>query len=156
MRSSLFRLLPVALILGATVILGLSQQLYLSPEVVVTWETESELDTAGFHLYRSDSPAGPFVRATDQLIPGSSDPNTGGSYSFRDKQVESGRTYYYELEDIDSSGTSTRHGPIVVTAAGCWNLYVIGGLLGFTLIGLWSARRSPMQRHLIMHDTREG
>jgi hypothetical protein len=29
-----------------------------------------------------------------------------------------GRTYYYQLEDVETGGTMTRHGPIAVKAEG--------------------------------------
>jgi len=84
--------------------------------VVVEWSTASELDTAGFNLYRSDSPDGPFARVNRELIPASPDPLLGGSYSFTDTDVVAGHTYYYQLEDVETSGTTTRHGPIEVRA----------------------------------------
>lgn len=138
------RLLPIVVVFLVAGALLFSKQLYAPPQVIVTWETESELDTAGFHLYRSDSEAGPFVRITDQLIPASPDPNTGGSYSFPDQNVASGHTYYYQLEDIENSGAATRHGPIIVEARGGWNPYGIGSLLLLILVALWSLRRSPV------------
>jgi len=84
--------------------------------VVVEWSTASELDTAGFNLYRSDGPDGPFARVNRELIPASPDPLLGGSYSFTDTDVVAGHTYYYQLEDVETSGTTTRHGPIEVKA----------------------------------------
>lgn len=154
MRRYVARLLPIALIAVAALILLLSKQLYAPPQVIVTWETESELDTAGFYLYRSESEGGPYERITDQLIPASPDPNTGGSYSFTDNDVVAGRTYYYELEDIETSGTATRHGPIVVEARGGWNPYGIATLvllLLVALLSLWrpASRPAPADTHTL-------
>ncbi len=86
--------------------------------VVVEWSTATELDTAGFNIYRSDSPDGPFTRVNEELIPASPNPLVGGSYSFTDTDVVAGQTYYYLLEDVETGGTTTRHGPIQVTAEG--------------------------------------
>jgi len=86
--------------------------------VIVEWTTASELNTAGFNLYRSESPDGPFTRINDHLIPASPDPLIGGSYVFTDTNVVAGYTYYYQLEDVEFNGTTTRHGPIEVTAEG--------------------------------------
>ena len=41
-----------------------------SARVVVEWSTASELDTAGFNLYRSESPDGPFEKVNQNLISG--------------------------------------------------------------------------------------
>jgi hypothetical protein len=73
--------------------------------VIVEWTTESEVDVAGFNLYRSESPDGPYVKVNTALIPGASDPN-----------VVDGHTYYYKLEDVELGGTTTLHGPIEVMA----------------------------------------
>ena len=84
--------------------------------VVVEWTTESEVDMAGFNLYRSDSPAGPYVKVNATLIPGALDPLLGGKYAYTDTNVVAGRTYYYKLEDVELNGTATLHGPIEVVA----------------------------------------
>jgi hypothetical protein len=84
--------------------------------VIVEWTTESEVETAGFNLYRSDSPDGPYVKVNDALIPGASDPVLGGQYAYTDTNVVAGQTYYYKLEDVDLDGTTTLHGPIEVVA----------------------------------------
>jgi hypothetical protein len=141
--ASLARILPLALVVLAAIILVVSGQLYAPPQVIITWETESELDTAGFHLYRGDSPSGPFEPITEELIPASPDPNTGGQYKFEDPDVEAGRTYYYELEDVETSGVATRHGPITVEAHGGWNPYGVGALLLLLVVAVWSVWRTP-------------
>ena len=84
--------------------------------VVTEWTTESEVDLAGFNLYRSDSPDGPYVKVNATLIPGALDPLLGGKYAYTDTNVVAGRTYYYKLEDVELDGTTTLHGPIEVVA----------------------------------------
>jgi len=86
--------------------------------VVVEWTTATEINTAGFNLYRSENPQGPFVKVNDQLVAASPDPVTGGKYKYEDTMVEAGKTYYYQLEDVEFGGKTTRHGPIIVTAPG--------------------------------------
>ena len=100
--------------------------------VIVEWTTASEVDTAGFNLYRSEDPDGPFTRINDHLIPASPDPLLGGSYAFTDTDVVAGHTYYYQLEDVEIDGTATRHGPIEVKAVGDGRTE---GLLAIALIG---------------------
>lgn len=85
-------------------------------EVIVEWTTASELDTVGFYLLRSQTPDGPFEQINPTLIPAASDSLTGSSYSFEDSSVRGGVTYYYMLEEIELTGKSNQHGPIVVKA----------------------------------------
>ena len=83
--------------------------------VVVEWETASELDSLGFHLYRSTSAEGPFERLTAQPVPGLGTSSVGASYRYVDEGVATAKTYYYELEDLETTGGTERHGPIAVT-----------------------------------------
>ena len=83
------------------------------PNIEIRWETESEFDTAGFNIYRSDDPQGNFEQINPQLIPSQADPASGASYVFNDTAVEPGRTYYFMLEDVEYSNTRERHDIIV-------------------------------------------
>lgn len=116
--------------------------------VTIQWVTASELNTAGFNLYRSDHPEGPFTRINDHLIPGSPDPLVGGSYVFTDTTAVSGRTYYYQLEDVENSGATTRHGVVKVKAQGIRGAEMLlaivlmsAAVLGWGMMGLSSSRR---------------
>ena len=80
--------------------------------MLVEWETASENNTAGFHLWRSETLGGGYARITEYLIPAEGGPSWGAEYEYEDLDVVSGRTYYYELEDIDYGGISTFHGPV--------------------------------------------
>ena len=79
------------------------------------WETASELDNLGFHLYRSSSGAGPYERITARAIPGLGSSPVGAKYSYRDTGLTNGVTYYYKLEDIETTGRITFHGPVLAT-----------------------------------------
>ncbi len=83
---------------------------------ILSWSTATEVNTAGFNLYRAESAEGPFVRINPQVIPASRNTVTGSSYSYEDKDVTPGTTYYYQLEDVELSGSTTRHGPIQIRA----------------------------------------
>jgi hypothetical protein len=89
----------------------------------LSWETESEIDNAGFNLYRSDSENGEYIKINDSLIPTEGTTTQGASYEFIDTDVKNRKTYYYKLEDIDLNGTSTMHG--AVSAMPRW-IYGIG------------------------------
>ena len=81
----------------------------------LVWETGTELENLGFHLYRSTSAEGPFERITDAVIPGLGNSPVGARYGYRDTGLTNGTTYFYQLEDIETTGFTEMHGPVVVT-----------------------------------------
>ena len=83
--------------------------------VTLQWKTESEIENAGFNLYRADSENGAYVKINADLIPAEGSATGGASYAFTDTGVKNSRTYYYRLEDIDLNGTATMHGPVSAT-----------------------------------------
>lgn len=113
--------------------------------VVVEWTTATEMNTAGFNLYRSENAEGPYVQINPHIIPASTDPLVGGKYKFEDSTVTPGKTYYYQLEDVEFSGTSTKHPSIAVTAdASSGTIVVVLLLVGIIAVagaGVWFWRR---------------
>ena len=85
-------------------------------QVIINWSTSFEIDNEGFVILRSESPNGPFIPITQGMIPA-----MGGAgkatYTFTDANVESGKTYYYRLHDIDTRGKVTAHQVIPATDA---------------------------------------
>ena len=73
-------------------------------QVVIEWITASELDTAGFRIYRALKPEGPFENISSDLITSSADPLLGGSYEFTDSDVHANQRYYYQLFEIETGG----------------------------------------------------
>ena len=59
--------------------------------VVVTWETASEVDTAGFFIYRGESPDALYDCITGHLILARGDPLVGDSYRYEDREVVWGK-----------------------------------------------------------------
>lgn len=102
-----------------------------NPTVIVRWSTATEFETAGYAVYRGESPEGPFEKISDALIPAAGDPISGGDYEFVDREVEPGVTYYYMLEEVELSGGTNREGPVVSTAA---RRGLIEGSLGILLV----------------------
>ncbi len=84
-------------------------------KVIIEWTTTSEIDNAGFNLYRSETEHEDYLQLNNSLLPPEGSPEQGASYAFTDNTIESGKTYYYMLEDIDTNGTSTMHGPVTAT-----------------------------------------
>jgi hypothetical protein len=83
--------------------------------VTLVWETGTEVDNAGFNLYRATAPDGPWTKVNGALIAAEGDPVAGASYSFLDEDLAPG-TYTYKLEDVDLNGVATLHGPVSATA----------------------------------------
>ncbi|MCX5904108.1 MAG: DUF1566 domain-containing protein [Proteobacteria bacterium] len=84
-------------------------------KVIIIWETKSEIDNAGFNLYRAETENGEYEQINDSLIPAEGSATQGASYKFVDDDVQNRKTYYYKLEDIDLNGQSTMHGPVSAT-----------------------------------------
>lgn len=114
--------------------------LFRTPQVVIKWQTATEIDTIGFNLYRAEDAQGPYLKINETLIPSSNDPLKGGSYQYVDARVVPKRVYFYQLEDLDTQGKSTRHEPISVQAKPQGQIEMIAGgslaLLGM-ILGIW-------------------
>lgn len=94
------------LLLAAAIIVS---QLSAPPPVRIEWETETEVNTVGFNIYRREGDEGAFVQLNEELIPSKGSPVSGASYLFVDEAVVSGQTYYYQLEDVEFDNTRERH-----------------------------------------------
>ncbi len=79
--------------------------------IQIAWQTASELDNAGFHLWRATE-ASPYTLITNSLIPAQGTATTGASYDYKDYDIIPGTRYSYKLEDIDVAGKSGWHGPV--------------------------------------------
>lgn len=82
-----------------------------SDQVLVTWETATELDTSGYFIWRSDTENGtyeaksPFIQAEGGVIP--------TTYEWLDSDAEIGNVYYYKLEEINTDNVSVYfYGPV--------------------------------------------
>ena len=84
--------------------------------ILLEWQTADEIDNLGFNLYRATSESGTKVKLNVDLIPTNMMPGSlvGGSYSFEDLTATTIESYFYWLEDVDTSGTTTMHGPVEV------------------------------------------
>ncbi len=78
---------------------------FVKDEVVINWITETELDNAGFNIYRSTSPTKNFQRINTKLIQGAGTTGERNTYQFIDKTAKPDVAYYYRIEDVDFSGT---------------------------------------------------
>ncbi|MFC1591264.1 hypothetical protein ACFL43_01945 [Thermodesulfobacteriota bacterium] len=86
-----------------------------SGRVTLIWETASEIDNAGFNIYRAASENGQYTKINKSVFSAEGSPVEGAAYAFVDNDVQNRSTYYYKLEDIDANGASTMHGPVSAT-----------------------------------------
>jgi uncharacterized repeat protein (TIGR01451 family) len=83
--------------------------------VLISWQTSFESDNLGFNLYREI--AGQQTKINKHLIAGSAlqskkhDSEAGHVYRYGDK-LDQGTFAQYWLEDVDTAGVHTMHGPV--------------------------------------------
>jgi hypothetical protein len=80
--------------------------------VKVEWATGTELETAGFHVWRADGQNKDFIRVTDGMVPAEGGPALGADYQWLGNTATQGMLYCYKLEDVAYSGLSAWHGPV--------------------------------------------
>ena len=73
-------------------------------EVVLKWTTASELDNAGFNIYRSESLKGEFKQINAELIQGAGTTGERQQYEWKDTTAKPNVSYYYQIEDVSFSG----------------------------------------------------
>ncbi len=85
--------------------------------IILTWRTESESDCAGFHIWRSEGEGSEYVRMSTSMIAGSGNTSTAHTYQFIDQCVSEGISYWYQVEEISTDGSSQFHGSVCVRSA---------------------------------------
>jgi hypothetical protein len=67
----------------------------ISDHVLIAWETVSDLDNRGFHLYRVEKEEGPWMQLNLALIPGRTTGfPQGQTYRWKDRNVSRGAVCY--------------------------------------------------------------
>ena len=72
--------------------------------VQVSWTTESSLENAGFHLYRSAQRKGRFLKVNPKLIQGAGTTAERRTYTYVDHPPKTDGVYYYQLQEVSYSG----------------------------------------------------
>ncbi len=78
-------------------------------KVALIWKTATEIDNAGFNIYRARKKDGNYKKVNDLLISANGNATTGADYSYTDTPPAKGK-YFYKLEDVDYNGVGTMHG----------------------------------------------
>ena len=72
--------------------------------IVVKWTTESEIDNAGFYIYRSNTKDGEFKVVNPQMIQGAGTIGERNEYTWTDTTAKLNTVYYYRIEDVSHAG----------------------------------------------------
>ena len=80
--------------------------------VMLKWETQSELDNAGFHVLRSETKTEGFVKVNPMLIPGSGTSGERNTYTWIDTPPSPNVVYYYRIADVSLSGVLRELGTV--------------------------------------------
>ena len=73
-------------------------------QVVITWETQSELNNAGFFIKRSQQKNGQFAVVNPTMIAGAGTTSEKQSYTYTDTTAQPNIVYYYQIEDVSLDG----------------------------------------------------
>ena len=72
--------------------------------VVLKWTTESEVDNAGFYIYRSKKRDGEFKVINATMIEGAGTTGERNNYTWTDTTAKLNTVYYYRIEDVSNAG----------------------------------------------------
>ena len=76
----------------------------LTGQVIVTWETQSELNNAGFYIKRSQQKNSQFVAVNPTMIIGAGTTSEKQTYTYTDTTAKPNIVYYYQIEDVSLDG----------------------------------------------------
>jgi hypothetical protein len=131
----------VRLILAVLMLIGGGAFLLTDiPPVLLSWETASEVGTAGFNVYRAPYSSDDFVQVNGALIPAQGDELVGAAYRYEDDDVVPGRRYTYRIEEMEWDGTTNLYPETETVRAGLprfWIKIEGGVLLVLGLLLLW-------------------
>lgn len=88
-------------------------------QVVLQWTTASEIENQGYIVLRSRQKEDGYMEldsyAHNPDLRGAGTTNETQSYTFVDRDVFNGNTYWYKIVDVDNNGIRTEHGPVSAT-----------------------------------------
>ena len=76
--------------------------------VVLKWITESEVDNAGFYIYRSETKEGEFKVVNPTMLQGAGTTSERNEYTWTDTTAKPNTVYFYQIEDISHAGERKR------------------------------------------------
>ncbi|MFQ5629655.1 MAG: Calx-beta domain-containing protein [bacterium] len=86
-----------------------------SKGVDLVWQTSTEMDNDGFHLFRSQQQDSGYQQINANLIAGAGTATDPQNYAYTDTNVVTGQKYYYQLGSVHTGGSMYLHTPINIT-----------------------------------------
>ena len=84
-----------------------------SEGIQLIWNTQSEVNNLGFHVWRSTAEDAEYQCITNEIIPGQGNCSNVSEYKYLDRNVNNGVEYWYKIEEISLEGTSQFFGPVI-------------------------------------------
>jgi hypothetical protein len=81
-------------------------------QVILTWETATEIDTAGFNILRAEKKGDYIIINDEGLIPAAGSATQGMSYDYIDTTAQNGKRYWYKLQEVDLIERTQEFGPV--------------------------------------------
>jgi len=75
--------------------------------IILKWQTATELNNLGFAIFRSEEREGKYIKIG--FVKGAGSSEITVDYQFTDGEVEEGKAYFYYLEDINISGVKNKN-----------------------------------------------
>ena len=72
--------------------------------VILNWTTESEVDNAGFYIYRSETKDGEFKVVNQNMVQGAGTTGERNEYTWTDTTAQPNTVYYFRIEDVSHAG----------------------------------------------------
>ena len=72
--------------------------------IILKWTTESEIDNAGFYIYRSQTKNDDFKVINPVMIQGAGTTSERNTYTWEDTTAKPNTVYYYRIEDVSHAG----------------------------------------------------
>lgn len=78
------------------------------------WDTRSEIQSAGFDIFRSEKADGGFVKVNAAQIPAANNSLRKRSYEYVDDSIDPCKTYYYYVEAVSTTGYREKVSDVLV------------------------------------------
>ncbi len=85
-------------------------------QIILRWQTASEINNAGFIILRSTEELSGYKQVDSYRdnpdLKGAGTTSAENNYNWIDRNVSNNLTYWYKLVDVDINGRRTEHGPV--------------------------------------------